>query len=208
MDWSQVHIWLMPPPWHFTTWPDLLDHWQSLAAGLVAVFAAIIAIGGTELFARLKERREIAAIRASLGVEIRLFIVTLLETHKVLTRLIGAFRKGAPITGSEVKSLAELPEPTVFPATADRVGHLGSHAGSVVAFYAKIEHIKYSVKVAADAAERLFLADFNRLAELFEETCRESLPLLDVLPVKEADDAAIRAEIAGMGKLDQPQAPS
>jgi hypothetical protein len=29
------------PPEHFTTWLDLLDHWQSLAAGLVAVFAAI-----------------------------------------------------------------------------------------------------------------------------------------------------------------------
>jgi hypothetical protein len=30
----------MPPPWHFTTWLDLLDHWQTLFAGGVAVLAA------------------------------------------------------------------------------------------------------------------------------------------------------------------------
>ncbi len=95
MDWSQVNIWLMPPPWHFTTLPDVFDHWQSLLAGLLAFFAALIVVGGSEYFGRRKERREIAAIRASLGVEIRLFIVTLFETHKVLTRLIGAFRKGS-----------------------------------------------------------------------------------------------------------------
>jgi hypothetical protein len=35
-----------PPAWFSL---DLLDHWQSLAAGLVAVVAAIIAIGGAEL---------------------------------------------------------------------------------------------------------------------------------------------------------------
>jgi hypothetical protein len=63
---------ICPPPWHFTTWLDLdlLDHWQSLVAGLVALVAAIIALGGTELFARLKERRERKAIRLSLAEEI------------------------------------------------------------------------------------------------------------------------------------------
>jgi hypothetical protein len=29
-----------PQPWHFTTWLDLLDHWQTLVAGVLAVLAA------------------------------------------------------------------------------------------------------------------------------------------------------------------------
>ena len=31
-------------PWHFTTALDLLDHWQALAAGLVAIVGAVIAV--------------------------------------------------------------------------------------------------------------------------------------------------------------------
>jgi hypothetical protein len=54
---------ICPPPWHYTTFWDWLDHWQSLAAGLVALGAAIVAVGGAEWFARRKERREIEAIR-------------------------------------------------------------------------------------------------------------------------------------------------
>jgi hypothetical protein len=56
----------VPASWHYTTFVDALDHWQNLAAGLVAVFAAVIAVSSTEFFARRKERREIEALLASL----------------------------------------------------------------------------------------------------------------------------------------------
>ncbi len=54
-------------PWRYTTLLEMLDHWQSLAAGLIALLAAIVAVGGPEFFARLKERREIKALRAALA---------------------------------------------------------------------------------------------------------------------------------------------
>jgi hypothetical protein len=57
-------------PWHYTTFPEALHHWQSLAAGGVALIAALVAIFGAEFVARCKERREIEALRASLAGEI------------------------------------------------------------------------------------------------------------------------------------------
>jgi hypothetical protein len=80
---------------------------------------------------------------------------------------------------------------------------LGPLAGSVVAFYAKIEQIKYSVKVVADPVE---MRNFNDLTKEFEQTCRESRLLLNALPVdvdKATDtDTDINAEIEGMVKPD------
>jgi hypothetical protein len=48
-----------PQPWHFTTWLDLFDHWQTLAAGLLAVLAAI----GTIWATRSTASRQIEAAR-------------------------------------------------------------------------------------------------------------------------------------------------
>ena len=73
-------------PWDFTTWPDLLDHWQSLAAGLVAVFAALIAVVGTEFFASLRERRERKAIFLSLAVDVRMYLNLLIRKREMLLR--------------------------------------------------------------------------------------------------------------------------
>ena len=71
-------------PWRYTTLLKMLDHWQSLAAGLIALLAAIIAVGGPEFFARLKERREIKALRAALAGEIRLYVDLLISTRHLL----------------------------------------------------------------------------------------------------------------------------
>jgi hypothetical protein len=78
-----------------------------------------------------------------------------------------------------------------------------------VAFYAKIEHIKCSVKVVADATERFSLLYLNLIIGLFEETCQECLPLIDALPISDAKtEAEIRASTAAMVKPEQPRAPS
>ncbi len=51
-------------PWHFTTWLDLLDHWQILIAGILAVLAAVGTIWATIRSAG----REIAASQAQTAV--------------------------------------------------------------------------------------------------------------------------------------------
>jgi hypothetical protein len=80
-------------PWHYTTFPEALDHWQSLAAGGVALIAALVAIFGAEFFARGKERREIEALRASFGRD-PLYIDLLIKTREILMTLKEAFGKG------------------------------------------------------------------------------------------------------------------
>ena len=48
-----------PQPWHFTTLLDLVDHWQTLTAGLLAILAAI----GTIWATRSTASRQIKAAR-------------------------------------------------------------------------------------------------------------------------------------------------
>jgi hypothetical protein len=195
-----------PWQWQFTTWLALLDHWQSLVAGLVALLAAVIALGGGELFARCKERRENDAILGSLAPEIRQLLSTLFETHGVFEKLT---RANARMTARDLMKHTELRQPVAYPAAADKLGRLGPRlAGGVSAFYANIEHIKFSGKiVAADPSDILSPPDWEGLAALFVQACRNSLPLLDALPRDEAD-ADIRAKIEGMGKSDQPRVSS
>jgi hypothetical protein len=50
--------------WHFTTWLDLFDHWQTLAAGLLAVVAAL----GTIFVTISSANREVAASQAQTAV--------------------------------------------------------------------------------------------------------------------------------------------
>jgi hypothetical protein len=42
----------MPPPWHFTTWLELLDHWQTLVAGVLALLAGFGTVAATMIIAR------------------------------------------------------------------------------------------------------------------------------------------------------------
>jgi hypothetical protein len=49
----------MSPTWHFTTWPDALDHWQTIIAGFLALLAAV----GTIWVTRHIANRQIAASR-------------------------------------------------------------------------------------------------------------------------------------------------
>lgn len=47
-------------PWHYTTWLDLFDHWQTVIAGVFALLAAF----GTVVATMIIARRQIAASRA------------------------------------------------------------------------------------------------------------------------------------------------
>jgi hypothetical protein len=72
-------------PWHFTTWLDLFDHWQTFVAGLVAIVAAVLAVGGPEFFASRRAWREIEALRAALAGEIRFYVDLLTNMREILT---------------------------------------------------------------------------------------------------------------------------
>jgi hypothetical protein len=58
-------------PWHYTTFLDLIDHWQSLTAGVLGFAAAIIAVILALQTERRKMQRELDALQKSLAVELR-----------------------------------------------------------------------------------------------------------------------------------------
>ncbi len=90
--WDQTwHIITTSPPWQFTTWLDLLDHWQTIVAGFFAVLAAVL---GT-IVAVLAARREVKAMRLSLAVEIRRLVNILLDCSSIARARAGV-RSQAP----------------------------------------------------------------------------------------------------------------
>jgi hypothetical protein len=191
----------MQPPWQFTTRLEALDHWQSLVAGVLAFVAAVIVVGFSELFAGRQRRREVAAIRASLAVEIRQYIDALLEKHKILTR------PGMRIAPRDLTNLTKFSRPIVYPATADRIGLLGHLAAPVCGFYENIAHINLTAKIIGnDDREQLSPPDYSGLVGLFEQACQRSLPLLEALPID--DIADVKAKIEGMAKPDRANATS
>ena len=181
-------------PGHYTTFLEMLDHWQSLAAGLAAILAALIAVFGAEFFAWLRARREDKAVRASLAVEMRSLLNILIDTHHILTSMKFP-------TGQSVVAAAEPPRPTVYLATADRMGRLRRLAADVTAFYSSLEWVRVRVNILGSAfrGDSPPSEEVNRLAQVFEHACRRCLPLLSKLP-PDPDDAAIRAKVESMGK--------
>ena len=180
----------MSPPWHFATWLDLFDHWQTIIAGFAALLAALIAVGGAEWRAR-------KALRASLASEIRLYVDLLIKTQEMFKRMRTDFLSGKS-RQSDLRDLAVLHPPTVYPAAA--AGTMGllrrPRAAAVVDFYATIERLNFAVRAASNEPTlNVSVENYLALIYLFEEACGESLPLLSELPFDERD-ADFRAKIA------------
>jgi hypothetical protein len=183
----------MQTPWRFTTWLDLLDHWQSLVAGGLAFIAAVIVVVGAEWFARRRDRREVAAIRASLAVEGQQFIDTLLRLRTTIQTLSWP----SEFAWGDLLTLAGFHQPVVFPAIADRIGLLGpSLAEDVVGFYVDVERVRYTAKFNDDnLAEQV-----PAIAGIIEDICRDRLPVLEALGADKI--AEIRSRIEGMTKSE------
>ena len=210
-------------PWHYTTFWDWLDHWQSLAAGLVAIVAALLAVFGTEFFAQLKERREIEGIRVALAVEARELMDTMIATHAALVDMLNIYKTSAirsfgVVPPAELeraqaaekavrsigRALAELRKPVVYPACADRIGTLGGRlAEDVARFHANYEHLQFlgGVIFPDTASTTLELAQY---AAAFEDVCLKALPLFEELPIKgmrePLDLKSLKAKVEGMVK--------
>ncbi len=175
-----------------------LDHWQSLAAGLVAIVAALLAVFGTEFFAQRKERREIEGIRVALAVTSAIRSVGAVPAAK-----LERARAAEKAVRSIGRSLAELRKPVVYPACADRIGTLGRRlAEDVARFFANYEHLKFLGGVVfQDASTTLELAQY---AAAFKDVCLKALPLFEELPIKgmrePLDLGSLKAKVEGMVK--------
>jgi hypothetical protein len=78
-----------------------------------------------EGFARLKEWREIKALRASLAAEIRLYVELPIKTREILKTIEPQFGPGEQQSKQgDLRDLAALHPPTVYPAAAERSGAL------------------------------------------------------------------------------------
>ena len=130
-------------PWHFTTWLDALDHWQTGLAGLAALLAAIIAVWVTLRVERRKADREVDALRKSLAVELRQQIPRALAVYDALRRW--SSKPDRQINVKMVEHLSRMPAPIIFSANAGKIGLLEGDAMDVVIVYALLESARDGV---------------------------------------------------------------
>ena len=212
-------------PWHYTTFWEALDHWQTLAAGLIAILAAVAAVGGSEFFAHRRAREEVEAIRVSLVVEVQQLMGTMIETHAILLQVLTKVEEAATrgvgfIPSAEVdrakaaafaarsigRRLGELRKPVVYPACADKIGVLGPRlAEGIVGFYGNYEHLQFLGRVVFDDPNETPTApELAKYVIKFEEVCTYALPLFEELPIKGMmepfDLVDLKIKVEGMAK--------
>ena len=150
--------------------PQFLYNWQTLIAGVLAVLAAWRTIRATtqsadrevkasqdqtavaqkhiETTIRLERERlerEADAVLVSLAVEIREIINVVIQLHGILKTEIDKVR---PVDPSSLKLLTRLPKPTVYEASADKIGLLGGAlARGVASFFTTMDRIEVNVNL-------------------------------------------------------------
>ena len=170
----------MQSPWHYTTFLDLLEHWQSLIAGLLALIAAGVAVFGTMRIERRKAKIELEALRSSVAVELRIVIARAYGAHVLLKELA---RQTNSITTLQVDSFSQMPVPVVYPATADKIGLLGDSAMEVVMFYGTVEVVTAKANQLQwfRTPDNISSPVIAGLGNGFLMACKSSLPILSKL---------------------------
>jgi hypothetical protein len=172
---------------------EFLYDWQNLIAGFVALVAALITVWVTLSVERRAFRRELDALRKALAVEIRQYIDHLIQTREILRPYSGPEKH---MQARDLRSLVVFPPPTVYPASADRIGLLGPLAVSVVSFYSTIERLNFTVRfLNIDPEELVSRESIEKVTSLLEKACGTTLPWLSELSFDERD-ADFRAKIA------------
>ena len=133
-------------PWHYTTFVDAVDHWQTLIAGVLALIAAAITVVVTLKVERRKVDRELSALRKSLALELRQLIPGALGVHVRLTKC--GIKTNGPITARMVESLSRMPAPIIFPTNAHKIGLIEKDAMDVLIVYGLLD-------IARDGVARL-----------------------------------------------------
>jgi len=135
---SVIPVEVAQTPWHFTTWLDLFDHWQTVIAGFVALVAALITVWVTLRVERGKAEREVNALRKSLAVELRMQITRAADVYDGL-RELASTAAARPITARMVESKSRMPAPIIYSANAGKIGLLEGDGMSVVLVYTLLE---------------------------------------------------------------------
>ncbi len=73
-------------PWHFTTWLDLFDHWQTVIAGVLALVAGF----GTVVATMIIARKQIAAAHEQTATTIRLERRRVVREGYAFSAMLGA----------------------------------------------------------------------------------------------------------------------
>jgi hypothetical protein len=177
-------------------WPDLSERWQTLIAGALALIAAGITVWVTLRVERGKARREVDALRKSLGVELRLHIGTALAVYEGLYKL--DFKSQELISATMVGSkLRMATPPIIYPANAGKIGLLGAEATDVMIVYDLLETARNSgARLMAGTLivkepNKLSPPDVKETADAFLAACSYAR---DVLPkLRTGGDAKDRA---------------
>jgi len=177
----------MDHPWQFSTWLDLVDHWQSLLAGLMGFSAAIFVVCLTLLSERRRAERELAALKRSLGVEVRQCVSVALGSHRLLATL--AQKQDGPITSIMVRAYLYIPEPIIFRSCADKVGLLESEAMNVAIVYGLLETIRSGADRVANSRtpDDISPSVVASLAKGLLTMCQHGVRLLPTLPTQVAE---------------------
>jgi hypothetical protein len=178
-------------PWHFTTVPDVLDHWQTLIAGLIALLAAIITVWVTLQVERRKAVREVDALRKSLAVELRLQIARAFSVYEGLREL--STTSDGPISARIVERKSRMPAPIIYSANAGKIGLLEGDAIGVVIAYTMLEGARDRVArlMTFRTPDDISPAIVMRTAQTFLAACDHAR---GVLPRLRTGDASYDAQ--------------
>ena len=178
-------------------------HWQTLVAGLIALFAALITVWVTLRVERGKTEREVDALRKSLAVELRGKSTP--RSSFITASTDWAPRRRALISGKMVESKSRMTALIIYPANAGKIGLLGAEAMDVMIVYDLLE-------TARNGAARLMNSQHTRstrrhqlaanvmeTADAFLAACSHARGLLPKLrtgnPSDDAKDEALTQKI-------------
>ena len=183
-------------PWQYTTFLDLIDHWQTLIAGLLALGAAAITVFFTLKVERRKADRELDALRKSLAVELRQLVPRALGVYGSLAK-VGS-KTNAPITARMLESLSQMPISVVYPANAHRIGLLEEDAMDVVMVYGLLEIARSGVArliTTYRTPDNISPCVVLKTAEAFLEACKYARSVLPKLRTGVASHEGRDAEL-------------
>jgi hypothetical protein len=111
--------------------------WQTGLAGLAALLAAIIAVRVTLQIERRQAKRELDALRKSLGAELRQQINRAFHVYEGLRDL--SRTADGLISARMVENKSRMPAPIIYSANAGKIGLLEGDAMGVVIVYTTLE---------------------------------------------------------------------
>lgn len=154
---------------------SVIRRWQDLIAGLIGAAALVWTVQWTLNRDRRRQESEEKSFRIALGTEVRHMSDAALNAFRTIDGAMTALLStGRPVTLGWLTAYSQMPESTVYPRNADKIGTLGTEvAESVVFFFGQLAIISDSVRrsplIGEDAAKVLVPAQvLNTLLALVQ----------------------------------------